>query len=216
MTDVEVFEVEFAEDVMIDEATIARFEAKVDKSQGADACWPWTSATRKTGYGCFRFNGRTHASHRIAYLIRHGHIPSDKPFVCHSCDNRICVNPAHLWPGTNSDNMQDMMRKGRQRHLRGDRHPARLKPELLARGDRNGSRLHPEKLARGDMNPMRLYPEKVTRGAAHKCAKLTESQVLEIRSLAGHRNHCMLARRFGVSSVTIDNIVYRRKWAHLP
>lgn len=92
-----------------------RFWAKVDKSAGAESCWPWKGAVHRDGYG--RAHDRDGAkkmkiAHRLCYEYAKGAIP-DGLDVCHSCDNPICCNPAHLWTGTASDNMRDMHRKGR-------------------------------------------------------------------------------------------------------
>lgn len=93
-----------------------RFWSKVDRSGGPTACWPWTGHCSTVGYGQFtvRENGRQykHSAHRIAYSIHHGVVVSDLN-VCHECDNRPCCNPAHLWLGTQADNMHDRDAKGR-------------------------------------------------------------------------------------------------------
>ena len=94
---------------------IARFEKNFWKGEG---CWLWQGA-RSHGYGHFRLGQTIYQAHRIAYLIEFG--PFDEHlYVCHSCDNRLCVNTIHLFLGTHQDNMDDMVKKGRQE--KGQRH----------------------------------------------------------------------------------------------
>lgn len=101
----------------MDEKTVARFWAKVDKVNGPvhplhGQCWVWTAATQRGGYGGF-FNGKKwSAAHRVS-LAFSGVAVSDGHHVLHRCDNPPCVNPAHLFLGTHADNMRDMCQKGR-------------------------------------------------------------------------------------------------------
>jgi len=67
------------------------------------------------GYGQVSINNRAVYVHRVAYGLKHGEIPSGKQ-VLHTCDNRKCVNPEHLFTGSLHDNMADMVSKGRQAH----------------------------------------------------------------------------------------------------
>lgn len=90
---------------------------------GLGGCILWTGG-RLHGYGSFSIDKKTRRAHRVAYELFVGPIP-DGLFVLHNCprgDNRLCVNPAHLWLGTGQDNMDDMVRKGRQARQKGVDH----------------------------------------------------------------------------------------------
>lgn len=89
-----------------------RFWERVQKT---DDCWLWTGSTDKDGYGWFWVDGKTATAHRFSYALHNDGAIPDGLYVCHSCDNPPCVNPDHLWLGTNQDNMDDCARKGRRR-----------------------------------------------------------------------------------------------------
>lgn len=90
---------------------VHRFWRKVAIRQ-PDGCWEWTACRAYNGYGKFWDGVKLTSAHRAAYRIFLGEIP-DGQNVLHRCDNPSCVNPLHLFLGTQSENVQDMLRKGR-------------------------------------------------------------------------------------------------------
>lgn len=78
----------------------------------ATGCWEWTGKVRRDGYGACWSGGREMLAHRVSFAREHGEIPAGA-VVCHKCDNPRCINPQHLFMGTQGDNLRDAFAKGR-------------------------------------------------------------------------------------------------------
>ena len=183
-----------------------RFWKKVQKYQ-SDECWIWQGSKTSAGYGQLWVDCKQVYAHRVSWEIHYEAIP-DGMFVCHTCDNPTCVSPAHLFVGTSSDNVQDMLKKGH--------HSSQICPEKQARGISHGSVTHPECLPRGDDHYSRKSPELILRGEARSAAKLTEESVRAVRRLV--KDGCSqrkIAWMLGVSQSAICHVVSGRSWSHV-
>lgn len=98
---------------------LARFWTKVEKTE---TCWLWRGKITPNGYGSFSYRNRWYPAHRFLMETLRGSLPHHL-FVCHACDNPLCVRPDHLFLGTTEDNMRDMREKGRR--------PAKLNAEQV-------------------------------------------------------------------------------------
>jgi hypothetical protein len=110
----------------------------------------------------------------------------------------VGTGTCYLFEGTPSDNTRDCVAKGRNNTVRGDNHPTRRHPEILARGDRHGTHTH---------------PERVRKGTGHPHAKLSEDDVRAIRQSPD--GYIRTAKRYCVSGSTIRSIRKRHSWKHV-
>jgi hypothetical protein len=94
------------------EKQAARFWERVDRSGGADACWPWMGSRRKYGHGEVRIGRKLYSAHRVAYVLS-GNDLADDQILRHTCNNGWCCNPRHHIPGTHVDNVRDRVAAGR-------------------------------------------------------------------------------------------------------
>lgn len=96
-----------------------RFMKKVRLPTEPDGCWLWLGAITSSGHGTFRVwdatkeKWKVRSAHKYSYLHHNGSMKQPWLHIRHTCDVRHCVNPAHLIEGTRSQNMQDMIERGR-------------------------------------------------------------------------------------------------------
>ena len=175
-------------------------------------CWNWVGAKR-LGYGSITMrlkNGtaKIMQAHRIAYLMTNGEIPNGL-FVLHHCDNRLCVKPDHLFLGTNSDNMQDMIQKGRASL----EHKKKLSPaQVQAIQEKYSKRASQLKIAK-DEGVEQFQVSRIIRGK--KVRGISESKADEIRKRYAEYSPAKitlmtLASEFGVHERTVFSIIHKR------
>jgi len=138
----------------------------------SNGCWVWTHGRFQFGHGRIKILGCDLKAHRISWELHNGPIPEGL-FVLHSCDNPPCINPEHLFLGTQQDNIDDMRAKGRQPN---------------------------------------------TKGKANGAARLSEEQVMQIKTLLreGFYTHEEIGAGFEVNRATISQIARGKNWSHLP
>jgi hypothetical protein len=151
-----------------------RFFSKIEKLATECGCWIWCAGNPQK-YGSFGVNRVNVGPHRVSYALHKGVIP-EGVCVCHKCDTPLCVNPEHLFLGTNGDNTRDSKTKGRRSC--GDRHYSRISPDRVARGEHQGL----SKLSTGEVRMIRFeYDSGVKQPELAKrygCSQTTISKII--------------------------------------
>lgn len=154
-------------------------------------CWEWNRYVGERGYALLSYQGKMHNAHRLSYQIFKGNIPENL-FVCHTCDNRKCINPDHLWLGTRRENIQDASKKGRLPGGPGHK-PS---PDVI------------EKL----LKSRKPFPN----GEQHPTSKLKKEDIIHIRKLLDEGiKQTDIAKKFNVCSGVISQIKHKRTWSHV-
>ena len=150
-----------------------RFWDKVDR-RGDKECWPWIGGADQHGRGQFWMEGRRHRAPRVAWSLRYRTPFPEELHACHTCDNPSCCNPAHIWPGTRSQNFQDASRKGRL-HV----------PQTVPMAEVNRAKTH---CMRGHpFTPQNTLVNSAGKRACRECAKIHRAKYNTKHASAGSK-----------------------------
>jgi hypothetical protein len=189
--------------IKLNPSKIELFWSKVDRNgpvtkPNLSPCWDWKGKVGPTGYGFINGFNNPLRCHRLSFVLHGGILTEEKGHVLHSCDRPCCVNPDHLRAGDQRENNADKMRAGRQ--SKGKKHSEAVIP-FVPRGEEHSKRMK----------------EILPRGESHHNAVLTEGQVREIRAryAKGGVFHRQLAMEYGVSRITVGEIIRNQIWTHI-
>jgi len=194
--------------------------------KGINDCWNWKGNHFKQGYGrMYHHSTKEGKAHRLSYMINTGEIP-EGALVCHTCNNKSCVNPKHLYVGTNDDNMRDLANSG---ILKGEKNPAskltvfevlRIR-RIYAKRGKNTYELSKQ------YNVSQILISQIIRGVSWKHVggplkqstpgkRLTNKEVIEMRELyqKGSNTH-ELAIKFDRYDSTIERVVFGKTHKNL-
>jgi hypothetical protein len=160
------------------------FQKLLAKAAKSGECVEFSGCLLPNGYGKVGHYGKTYLAHRFAWLANNAEIP-DGMCVCHKCDNRKCINPEHLFLGTRTDNMRDMIAKGRQRFV-----------------GLNSKNWRKPSSRKGSDNGMAVLDDKKVR------------EIRTIRSELNLCTSD-IAKLYGVAKVTIIRVLSKTNWNHV-
>lgn len=171
--------------IEISEKEKRKFFLKTESGHCND-CWNWNGRLDKDGYGIICIKRIPRRASRVSYMIHFGEIP-ESMLVLHTCDNRKCVNPSHIFIGTHKVNMNDKVIKSRCNMQSGENHWTKRNPELIKRDK------------------------------ARYRNKLTADMVIQIRALMRSGTRTVdVSRKYGISCVHARKIACGEKWAKIP
>ena len=202
----------WGDDKMPKSSLMDKFMSKVSIPANRDECWIWTGHKDRRGYGTLSSGSNVHwRASRLSYTLFCGPI-HDGHFVCHSCDNPPCVNPAHLWTGTHSDNMRDMAKKSRGKNFRAKltKDDAKTIKEITSNSIKFKDIEDKFGITRTEVRSIRRGNGKI-RGS-----KLSDEDLKEIELLLSIRvKQTDLAEKFNVKPRQIRRINSGKDWAHV-
>lgn len=205
-----------------------RFYENVETSPESE-CWKWVGGKDARGYGIFRAYGFAHRAHRFSWLLHYGEFPNEM-LVCHKCDNPSCVNPEHLFLGTQFDNMRDMVNKGRNANVKGNKNPrANLSDQDVMEIRRlwDDDRVSPKELSKMFGTPKSTINKIISsdtwkhlppckRQPSNRDSRLTEPDVLEMRRLYGHGlSSTILGKMFKLTQQQAWKVVNYWSWKNV-
>lgn len=212
---------------------VNRFYNHVAVAENKDLCWEWQGAIRGKDkpYGRFGFKGKLFSAHRVSYKISKGADPMEM-HVLHTCDNCRCVNPKHLFLGTNADNVADKVSKGRQAKNTGwkngvENHHIAFWKNHFSKASENDYEEMRKKYEQGlgtlqglssqygsSKKSLAKYIRLKGSFVPSQYTVLTAQQVLDIREkyIPNVYSSKVLGREYGVGGKTILDIVHRNTW----
>lgn len=202
-----------------------RFWSKVQRGDPKD-CWNWIGPKTSRGYGQFKVDGKNVLAHRYAYYLVHQYLPKNKEYICHHCDNPACVNPFHLFLGTQTDNMRDMISKGRGANVAGSNNPRatitdRVVTEIRDMWDKGVSTNQISELLNVSMHTIHnilsgrtwTHLPMSSKLPSNRGSRLCEKDVLEMRRLSSFGlTDTFIGKMFRLSQPQANKIINNKSW----